>query len=117
MPQLMRGPEVPAHLRVKAARATVPFTRPKRKTIPKPSPEARTHLEGFIIDPELAAAHRDDSSRHNELHNKGVKSESGGPQLTPAEIEELARLKARIEQRLRSVELPAEYGLREFAKD
>lgn len=117
MLELMNDPEVPASLRVKAARAMVPFTRPKRKPVPRPDPEGRTYLEGLIIDPELAAAFRDDSSRHAELHNKGVKSESGGPQLTPAEIEERAELEARIEQRTRSIELPAEYGLREFAKD
>ena len=116
MLELMNDPEVPAPLRVKAARAMVPFTRPKRKTIPRPDPEARTYLEGFIIDPELAAAHRDDSSRRAELRGKALKSETGGPQLTPAEIEERAQLEARIEQRIRSIELPAEYGLSRVSK-
>ena len=92
MLELMNDPEVPAPLRVKAARAMVPFTRPKRKTIPRPDPEARTYLEGFIIDPELATADRDDSSRQGTAQQR-LKSESGGPQLTPAEIEERAQLR------------------------
>jgi hypothetical protein len=77
MLQLMNDPEVPAHLRVKAARAVVPFTHPKRKPVQRPDPEGRTYLEGFIIDPALAAAVRDDSARRAELHNKALKSEKG----------------------------------------
>ena len=77
MLELMNDPGVPAPLRVKAARAMVPFTRPKRKTIPRPDPEARTYLEGFIIDPELAAAFRDDCSRQRSLHNKAMESKNG----------------------------------------
>ena len=97
MQQLMRDPQVPAHLRVRAAHALVPFVHPKKKRGPPPDPKQRTYLVGFVVDPEVAAALRDDTLRRDAIVERRADPDRDGA-LSPDEVEELALLEARITQ-------------------
>ena len=65
----------------------------------------------FTIDPALAKALRDDCQRLDELTSQN------GEAATPARIEEESMLRARIADRARAINCPAEYGIAEYAND
>jgi len=116
---VMRDANTEPEVRIRVARRVVPFVYAKAQR-DRRADEAEAQIERlgalgdeFIVDPELAARLRDDTKRRYDLvYKQGCKSM--GP-LTPAEIEEMAVVEARMEETAAAIECPKGYG-REEAK-
>jgi hypothetical protein len=93
--------------RTRSLRARLNRLTPPRSEIEK---NGGRSLE-FTIDPALAKALRDDCQRLDALKNQN------GEAPTPARIEEESMLRARIADRARAINCPAEYGIAEYAND
>jgi hypothetical protein len=108
---LMRDPQTPPHLRIRLAHIVAPYVHLKIAYGTRPED---THVVddpfGFVIDPAVAMALRDD-----KLHVKYLEQT---PHMRPAgDHREQQELLARIEERERALKCPAEYAELEAGKD
>ena len=126
---VMHDPDAAPELRVKVAQVAAPFVHAK---LGRGGPDERIASEttfdpgdGFVIEPALAKAIRDDKRRLTELFVKGngelyfkqgITSDPGSP-LTAAEVQEEAEVRERIAERLKAIECPANYREPEALKD
>jgi len=113
---IMRDPDAPDELRIKAAQATLPFVhaRPVRAR-PDDLPGTAKLIDAagaFTVADAVAKALRDDYQRLGELVRKKCSDA-----LSAAEVEEELRLRARIEDRAGAIGCPAGYGLKQAQKD
>ena len=113
---IMRDPDAPDELRMKAAQATLPFVhaRPVRARPDDPPGSAKLidAAGAFTVADAVAKALRDDYQRLGELVRKKCSDA-----LSAAEVEEELRLRARIEDRAGAIGCPAGYGLKQAQKD
>ena len=116
MQQLMRDPQVPAHLSRLGRTCPGTVCPSEKKRGPPPDPKQRTYLVGFVVDPEVAAALRDDTLRRDAIVERRADPDRDGA-LSPDEVEELALLEARTTQVAQTIECPAEYGRFENKRD
>ena len=113
---IMRDPDAPDELRIKAGQATLPFVhaRPVRAR-PDDLPGTAKLIDAagaFTVADAVAKALRDDYQRLGELVRKKCSDA-----LSAAEVEEELRLRARIEDRAGAIGCPAGYGLWQAQND
>ena len=108
---VMRHPETPAHLRMKIASIVAPYFHAKRGQDRSGAYELVIEDQfGFVVDPAVARALRDDEWRLYELSQKNLDpSKHGGP-LTAAEIQERSEIEAQVAETKKTLKCPAGYG-------
>jgi hypothetical protein len=113
---IMRDPDAPHELRIKAAQVTLPFVHARPASArPGDPPGTAKLIDGsgaFTVAVAVAEALRDDYHRLGEL----VRKKCGDP-LSAAEAEEESRIRARIKDRAGVIGCPAGYGLEQAQKD
>jgi hypothetical protein len=110
----MRDPNATPELRIRAAQVAAPFIHSKPGTTRSSDPAANAKLmddaHGFIIEPVLARAIRDDIERLSELRRHGGR-------LSDAEEQEDSRIRERIAETAKAIGCPVGYGATQARKD
>jgi hypothetical protein len=123
---VMRDAETPPHLRFKVASIVAPYFHPKRGQDRSAACEmVFDDPFGFVVDPAVAMALRDDMWRLYELQKrsrgqggKGTFNSAitAGP-FTAADVEEEKHAQRKVAQTKRTLKCPPRYGPLEAAKD
>jgi hypothetical protein len=116
---MMRDADAAPELRVRVAQVAAPFVHTK---LGRGGSDDRVTSEttydpgdGFVIEPALARAIRDDKRRLKELLVKH-ESQPGSPP-TAADVQEEAEVREQIAERLRAIEIPKSYRQPEAVLD
>ena len=118
---MMRDADAAPELRVRVAQVAAPFVHTK---LGRGGSDDRVTSEttfdpgdGFVIEPALARAIREDERRLKELLVKRSGESPPGSQPTAADVQEEAEVRERIAERLRAIEIPKSYRQPEAVLD
>jgi hypothetical protein len=114
--EVMRDPETAPETRIRVARAVAPFVHPKlgrNRKAEEAEAELMDKLGDWIIEPAVAAAILEDDQRLGKFRSMRLfrgNPSIGDGQLTPAELQEEAKILTRMGDMAKAIKFPEGYA-------